>query len=117
MKTADEVLHELNSIIDGWSLSFDTTEYAIQLGDDDGAAYLFFNNALLVEMTYWTHSNTYSALHRKVVFGDRQNAESGKRESAYDAYVGLQWSIRKKAKELCEILNEMNKDIKNGNTQ
>ncbi|AMM43918.1 hypothetical protein FDG95_gp355 [Pectobacterium phage vB_PcaM_CBB] len=116
MKTADEVLHELNSIVDGWSLSFDTTEYAIQLGDSSGAAYVFFNQTLLIEMTYWTHSKTYSALHRKVVFGDRQNAESGERESAFDAYIGLQWIIRMKAKELLNIINEMNKDRKNGNS-
>lgn len=109
MKTSDEILYELNAVVPGWELK-STTCGVMQI-------YSFFNSDKMVDMDYVVDINTYFARHRQIKDDDGHNLSGGSEESAYLAYIGLTWKIRFKVKKLLEIVNHMNKDKKNGNTQ
>lgn len=117
MKTADEVLQELLEICPGWELKWDSTTVDLKFNPIEHTSYVFSNDlneyyGITIDCKPFT--NQYMAYHSGIKYNDNRSECSGYADSAEHAFIQLQFAMRKRAKNILEMVNEMT-NIRNNN--
>lgn len=119
MKTADEVLQELLAICPGWELVYDSTAPTETPNIIEYSSYVFcnvINEYYSINLDCKPFTNQYMAYHTGVKYNDNRSECSGYADSAEHAFIQLQFAMRKRAKNILEMVNEMtNMRNNNGN--
>jgi hypothetical protein len=116
MKTVDEVLQELLAICDGWELVWDNTELQKHCVSMEHTIYVFcnvINDYYGITIDCKPFTNQYMAYHSGIKYDDNRSECSGYADSAEHAFIQLQFAMRKRAKNILEMVNEMTNIRKN----
>lgn len=110
MKTSDEVLQELLAICPGWKLSWDSTLSDLKYNPIENTVYVFYNQInehYSISMDCRPYTNQYMATHHGVKYNDNRSECGGYADNANSAYIQLQFSMRNRAKNILNMVNEM----------
>lgn len=110
MKTTDEVLEELNAICTGWELVWNSNDMETNYKPIENTVYVFvnpINEFYSITIDCRPYKNQYMATHNGVKYNDDRSECGGYADSAEHAYIQLQFAMRKRAKNILTMVNEM----------